>query len=62
MNKLLVQCEKLKIKLYLTHLQEQPVKVLKRMGFVNKLGEDGIFETKTDAIENAYDYVQKLTA
>ena len=62
MTKLLVQCEKLKIKLYLTHLQEQPVKVLKRMGFVNKLGEDGIFETKTDAIENAYDYVQKLTA
>ena len=62
MSKLLVQCEKLNIKLYLTHLQEQPIRVLKRMGFEKKLENHGIFETKTDAIEHAYKYVRELSA
>lgn len=62
MSKLLVQCEKLNIKLYLTHVQEQPLKVLKRMGFDKKLKNHGIFDTKTDAIESAYKYVRELAA
>ena len=60
MTKLLKQCEKLNIKLYLTHVQEQPMKVLNKMGFSIKVGEDNIFETKTEAIEDAYEYVKNL--
>lgn len=61
-NKLLAQCSKLNIKLYLTHVNEQPARVLKRMGFTDRLGEENIYETKTKAIVDAYEYVQKLIA
>ena len=61
-NKLLAQCSKLNIKLYLTHVNEQPARVLKRMGFTDRLGEENIYETKTKAIVDAYEYVQKLMA
>ena len=61
-NKLLAQCSKLNIKLYLTHVNEQPVRVLKRMGFTDRLGEENIYETKTKALVDAYEYVQKLIA
>lgn len=61
-NKLLAQCSKLNIKLYLTHVNEQPDRVLKRMGFTDRLGEENIYETKTKAIVDAYEYVQKLIA
>lgn len=60
MTKLLKQCNKLNIKLYLTHVQEQPMRALDKMGFSIKVGENNIFETKTEAIEDAYDYVKKL--
>ena len=60
MTKLLKQCNKLNIKLYLTHVQEQPMKALDKMGFSIKVGESNIFETKTEAIEDAYDYVTSL--
>lgn len=60
MTKLLRQCEKLNIKLYLTHVQEQPKKVLDKMGFAIKVGTDNIFDTKTEAIEDAYNYVRNL--
>lgn len=58
--KLLKQCNKLNIKLYLTHVQEQPMRALDKMGFSIKVGESNIFETKTQAIEDAYNYVKKL--
>lgn len=54
-NKLLAQCSKLNIKLYLTHVNEQPARVLKRMGFTDRLGEENIYETKTKAIVDAYE-------
>ena len=54
------QCEKLKIKLFLTHIQEQPMSVLIKMDVVNKLGEKNIYKSKTEAIEDAYQYIQKL--
>ena len=60
MTKLLKQCEKLDIKLYLTHVQEQPRKVLDNMGFAIKVGHKNIYDTKTEAIEDAYDYVKNL--
>ncbi|APF22929.1 SulP family inorganic anion transporter [Clostridium butyricum] len=60
MTKLLKQCEKLGIKLYLTHVQEQPRKVLDNMGFAIKVGHKNIYDTKTEAIEDAYDYVKNL--
>lgn len=62
MNKLLNQCTKLNIRLCLTHINDQPKKVLKRMGFTSKLGQENIYETKTKAILEAYKYVQKLIA
>ncbi|MSA63368.1 sulfate permease [Clostridium butyricum] len=60
MTKLLKQCEELGIKLYLTHVQEQPRKVLDNMGFAIKVGHKNIYDTKTEAIEDAYDYVKNL--
>jgi len=60
--RLLKHCNKLNIRLCLTHVQEQPMKVLDRMGFVVKVGESNIYDTKTEAIEKAYDYVKNLEA
>jgi len=62
LTRLLKHCNELNIKLCLTHVQEQPMKVLDRMGFVVKVGESNIYETKTEAIERAYDYVKNLEA
>lgn len=62
LTRLLKHCNNLNIKLCLTHVQEQPMKVLGRMGFITKVGESNIYETKTEAIEKAYDYVKHLEA
>ena len=60
LTSLLKDCNKLNIRLCLTHIQEQPMKVLNDMGFLIKVGESNIYETKTEAIEDAYDYVKQL--
>lgn len=60
LTRLLKHCNNLNIKLCLTHVQEQPMQVLDRMGFIVKIGESNIYETKTEAIEKAYDYVKNL--
>jgi SulP family sulfate permease len=62
LTRLLKHCNTLNIKLCLTHVQEQPMKVLDKMGFAVKIGESNIYETKTEAIEKAYDYVKHLEA
>jgi len=62
LTRLLKHCNKLNIRLCLTHVQEQPMKVLYKMGFAVKVGESNIYETKTEAIEKAYDYVKDLEA
>ena len=62
LTRLLKHCNKLNIKLCLTHVQEQPMKVLNRMGFVVEIGESHIYETKTEAIEIAYEYIKCLEA
>ena len=51
-------CEKLKIKFVLTHLQEQPQKVLNKMGLSNLIGENNLYDSKVEAIEDAYKYIK----
>ncbi|BCZ49343.1 sodium-independent anion transporter [Clostridium gelidum] len=60
LTRLLKHCNKLNIKFCLTHVQEQPRKVLNKMGFVVQIGESHIYETKTEAIEIAYEYIKCL--
>jgi SulP family sulfate permease len=60
LTRLLKHCDNLNIKFCLTHVQEQPMKVLNKMGFVVEIGHSNIYETKTEAIEKAYDYVKRL--
>lgn len=60
LTRLLKHCDNLNIKFCLTHVQEQPMKVLNKMGFVVEIGNSNIYETKTEAIEKAYDYVKRL--
>ncbi|WP_297427813.1 SulP family inorganic anion transporter [Clostridium sp.] len=62
LTRLLKHCNTLNIKLCLTHVEGQPMKVLNKMGFIVKIGESNIYETKTEAIEEAYDYVKHLEA
>lgn len=60
LRRVLSHCNKQNIKLCLTHIQEQPMNVLNRMGFVVNIGESHIYETKTEAIGIAYDYIKCL--
>jgi len=62
LTRLLKHCNNLNIRLCLTHVQEQPMNVLNRMGFAVKVGESNIYDTKTEAIEKAYDYIKHLEA
>lgn len=62
LTKLLKHCKRMDIRLCLTHVQDQPMKVLNKMGFIVKIGEINIYETKTEAIEQAFDYVKHLEA
>lgn len=62
LTRLLKHCNNLNMKLCLTHVQEQPMKVLNKMGLIIKIGESNIYETKTEAIEKAYEYVKHLEA
>lgn len=51
------KCEKLNIKLVLTHVQEQPMKVLEKMGLKDMIGENHIYDSKVEAIKKAYKYI-----
>ncbi len=62
LTRLLKHCNELKVKLCLTHVQNQPMKVLNKMGFAVKIGVSHIYETKTEAIEKACDYLKELEA
>lgn len=50
-------CVELNIKFILTHVQEQPMGVLKRMGLTDLIGEDNLYDSKVSAIEDAYEYI-----
>lgn len=60
LTRLLKHCNNLNIKLCLAHVQDQPMKVLNKMGFIVEIGESHICETKTEAIEIAYEYIKCL--
>jgi SulP family sulfate permease len=62
LTRILKHCDTLNIRFCLTHVQEQPMRVLNKMGFVVKIGQSNIYETKTEAIEEAYEYIQSLGA
>ena len=57
LNQLYIKCEKLNIKLVLTHVQKQPMKVLERMGLKDMIGEEHIYDSKVEAIKRAYKYI-----
>jgi SulP family sulfate permease len=62
LTRLLKHCNDLKIKLCLTHIQAQPMRVLDKMGFLVEVGRSNVYETKTEAIERAYDHIRNLEA
>ncbi|GAA0079149.1 SulP family inorganic anion transporter [Clostridium sp. CTA-5] len=53
-------CKKQKIKLLITHVQEQPMHVLGNMGIADIIGEENIYETKREAIEISSSYITKI--
>ncbi|SHJ29011.1 sulfate permease, SulP family [Clostridium cavendishii DSM 21758] len=60
LNTLLERCQKYNIKLILTHVNKYPMKILKNMNFIDKLGKRYIYETKTQAINASYKYITEL--
>ena len=53
MEKLLERCEKKKITLLLSHVNEYPYSVMKRAGFVEKLGEENFCSNIDSALKKA---------
>ena len=53
-----MRCRKHHIMLMLTELQPQPRKLLDKTGFVDKLGEERLFEKYEDAFELARSIVE----
>ena len=52
-------CEKMNIKIVLTHIQKQPEKVLDKMNFSELIGKEQIYDSKVEAIHEAYKYVSR---
>ena len=57
LKQLYKHCERCNVKLILTHLQEQPEKVLNKMGLTNLIGDENMYKSKVVAIEEAYKYI-----
>ncbi len=52
-------CKKHKIKFMLVNLQSQPAKVLTKMKYIKKLGENSVFKTKAEGIKSAFGYLNR---
>ena len=50
-------CVKNNIKFVLTHIKEQPMKVLTQMNCVDLIGKENIYNSKVEAIEDAYRFI-----
>lgn len=50
-------CVKNNIKFVLTHIKEQPMKVLIQMNCVDLIGKENIYDSKVEAIEDAYRFI-----
>lgn len=48
------RCEKENIKLILTHVQKQPYEALEKIGLIHHIGDNHIFNSKSEAIETIY--------
>ncbi|NFO05320.1 sulfate permease [Clostridium botulinum] len=62
LGKLLKHCRKNKIKLLITHVQEQPRNVLGNMGIADAIGEENIYNTKREAITVASRYIKNISS
>lgn len=59
LKKVYLYCSENNIKFVLTHVQEQPMRVLNKMGLADLIGEDNMYDSKVEAIEDAYKYINK---
>jgi SulP family sulfate permease len=59
LKKVYLYCSENNIKFVLTHVQEQPMRVLNKMGLADLIGEDNMYDSKVEAIEEAYKYINK---
>ena len=59
MKEIYRKCKQYNIRFIITHVQEQPMKTLKKMGFVKMIGGENIYESKVEAIKNAVEYINK---
>ena len=53
MEFILDSCREKNVRLILSHVHEQPMNVLKKAGFIKKLGEENLAENVDEAIELA---------
>jgi SulP family sulfate permease len=58
LEQLFVSCEKLGIQLVLSHVNEQPLKVMSKAGFVEKVGEQNFCSHIDEALERAEQLAQ----
>lgn len=57
LKQIYVKCEALNIKFVLTHVDGQPLKALEKMGLTELIGEDNIYDSKIEAIRDAYEQI-----
>ena len=55
LKQIYMRCEALNIKFVLTHVEGQPLNVLQKMGLTEMIGEDNIYDSKVEAIKDAYE-------
>ena len=53
------KCEKKKIKLILSHVNEQPMRIMEKAGFVEKIGKEYFCEHIDDALAKAAEYTAR---
>ena len=54
LKQIYIKCNSLNIKFVLTHVDGQPLSVLNKMGLTDMIGEDNIYDSKVEAIKEAY--------
>ena len=59
MNDLLKRCQKKGITLILSHVNQQPMKVMEKAGYVEKVGRENFFDNIDDAIQRAEELVKQ---
>lgn len=60
LKQIYVKCDLLNIKFVLTHVGGQPLNVLNKMGLTDIIGEDNIYDSKVEAIKEAYEEISNI--